>query len=156
MADSNREPKVHLEIGSRLENVELVQIAVEASLQQLEVAEEESNQIGTAVREAVANAIKHGNNSDASKQVSVDFELQGNEVVIEVKDEGVGFDPERVPNPLEPENLLKPDGRGILLIKEFMDRVEYDFQREHGTALIMRRQIELRSNDPDRQEEEKE
>ena len=154
MDDSTREPKVHLEIGSRLENVELVQIAVEASLQQLAVEEAVSNQIGTAVREAVANAIKHGNKSDANKQVRVDFALEGDEVVIAVEDEGGGFDPEKVPNPLEPENLLKPNGRGILLIREFMDRVEYDFEREHGTALIMRKQVELALEDSDRQEEE--
>jgi serine/threonine-protein kinase RsbW len=155
MAYSTREPRVHLQIGSRLENVELVQIAVEASLQQLAVEEDVSNQIGTAVREAVANAIKHGNQSDASKQVSVDFGLQGDEVVIEVKDEGLGFDPKQVPNPLNPENLLKPNGRGILLIREFMDRVEYDFQYERGTALVMRKQVKLPLENSDRQEEEK-
>lgn len=150
MPNSTREPRVHLEIGSRLENVELVQIAVEASLQQLAVQEAISNQIGTAVREAVANAIKHGNQSDASKQVRVDFGLEGDEVVIEIQDEGVGFDPNQVPNPLAPENLLKPNGRGILLIREFMDRVEYVFQNERGTALIMRKQVELPGEDSDR------
>jgi serine/threonine-protein kinase RsbW len=155
MAYSTREPRVHLEIGSRLENVELVQIAVEASLQQLAIEEEVSNQIGTAVREAVANAIQHGNRSDANKQVSVDFEILGNEIVIEVKDEGVGFDPKQVASPLEPENLLKPDGRGILLIRKFMDRVEYDFQDERGTALTMRKHVELPLKNSDRQEEEK-
>lgn len=155
MAYSTREPRVHLDIGSRLENVELVQIAVEASLQQLAIEEEISNQIGIAVREAVANAIEHGNKLDASKQVSVDFGLRGDEIVIEVKDEGIGFDPGRVPNPLEPENLLRPNGRGILLIREFMDRVEYDFQNEHGTALVMRKRVELPQRDSDRQEEEK-
>jgi len=155
MAYSTREPRVHLEIGSRLENVELVQIAVEASLQQLAIQEGISNQIGTAIREAVANAIEHGNRSDANKQVTVDFELLGDEIVIEVKDEGVGFDPKRVPSPLEPENLLKPNGRGILLIREFMDQVEYDFQDERGTALIMRKHVELPLENSDRQEEEK-
>jgi len=156
MAYSTREPRVHLEIGSRLENVELVQIAVEASLQQLAIEEAVSHQIGTAVREAVANAIKHGNKSDASKHVSVDFGLEGDEVVIQVQDEGTGFHPDRVPDPLEPENLLKPDGRGILLIKEFMDRVEYSFENESGTALIMRKQVELSLENSDRQEEEEE
>jgi len=154
MPYSTREPRVHLEIGSRLENVELVQIAVEASLEQLAIEEAVSSQIGTAVREAVANAIKHGNQSDASKQVSVDFGLEGDEIVIEVQDEGLGFDPNRVPNPLEPENLLKPNGRGILLIREFMDRVQYEFQKERGTALIMSKHVELPREDSDRQEEE--
>jgi len=156
MAYSSQEPQVHLEIGSRLENVELVQIAVEASLQQLAVEEATSHQIGTAVREAVANAITHGNKSDASKQVKVSFALEGDEIVISVWDEGLGFDPDRVPNPLEPENLLKPNGRGILLIREFMDRVEYVFEKETGTALLMRKRLELPLENPDRQEEEEE
>ena len=154
MAYSSQEPRVHLEIGSRLENVELVQIAVEASLQQLAIEEETSNQIGTAVREAVANAIEHGNQGDTSKQVRVEFGVEDDEIVISVQDEGLGFDPTKVPDPLEPENLLKPNGRGILLIREFMDRVEYDFDREQGTALIMRKRLELPVENSDRQEED--
>ena len=141
--DPSREPKVHLEIGSRLENVELVQIAVEAALQQLSVEDVFAHQVGTAIREAVANAIEHGNQSDCSKQVQVDFCLEGNEIVIEVTDEGVGFDPGKVPDPLEAENLLKPNGRGILLIREFMDEVEYRFKNNRGTALVMRKQMNL-------------
>jgi serine/threonine-protein kinase RsbW len=156
MAYSTREPRVHLEIGSRLENVELAQIAVEASLQQLAIDETVSCQIGTAVREAVANAIKHGNKADASKQVRVDFGLEGSDVVISVQDEGAGFDPDNVPNPLEPENLLKPNGRGILLIREFMDRIEYEFERETGTALTMRKRVEMPLKNSDRHEEEEE
>ena len=156
MEHSTAEPKVHLEIGSRLENVELVQIAVEAALRQLEIEDEVSNRIGTAVREAVANAIQHGNQSDASKSVSVDFGLEGNEIVIEVCDEGAGFEPRNVPDPLEPENLLKPDGRGILLMREFMDQVEYRFNHESGTTLVMRKQIQLSRQDTDRSEEEDE
>jgi len=150
MAHSTREPKVHLEIGSRLENVELVQIAVEAVLEQLTIEESISHQIGTAVREAVANAIEHGNLVDAEKQVEVDFGLEGDEVVIKVRDEGTGFDPENLPDPLEPENLLKPNGRGILLIKEYMDRVEYSFNNDRGTALIMRKRVDLPRGESDR------
>lgn len=156
MAESRREPKVHLEIGSRLENVELVQIAVEAALQQLPVEEAVAHQVGTAIREAVANAIEHGNKSDSTKQVEVDFGLEGNEIVIRVTDEGLGFDPRIVPNPLEPENLLKPNGRGILLIREFMDKVEYSFNNDRGTALIMRKRMVVPLEESDRQEEEEE
>lgn len=154
MPESNHEPRVHLEIGSRLENVELVQIAVEAALQQLSVEEAFAHQVGTAIREAVANAIEHGNQSDSTKQVEVDFGLEGSEIVIRVTDEGLGFDPRNVPNPLEPENLLKPNGRGILLIREFMDKVEYSFNSERGTALIMRKQMILPPEKSARQEEE--
>ena len=128
MAYSTREPRVHLEIGSRLENVELVQIAVEASLQQLAIEEEVSNQIGTAVREAVANAIKHGNRSDANKQVSVDFEILGNEIVIEVKDEGVGFRPKTGSESSGARKPAQTKRSRYPFDQEFMDRVEYDFQ----------------------------
>lgn len=154
MADSNREPKVHLAIGSRLENVELVQIAVEAALQQLSVEQVFAHQVGTAIREAVANAIEHGNRSDSTKQVEVDFGLEGNEIVIRVTDEGLGFDPRNVPNPLEADNLLKPNGRGILLIREFMDKVEYSFNDRRGTALTMRKQIVRPLEESDWQEKE--
>lgn len=136
-----REPRVHLEIGSRLENVELVQIAVEAALQQLQVEDEASHQIGTAVREAVANAIKHGNAMAPDKQVQVDFGIERGNVVIQVRDEGVGFDPNRVPNPLDPENILRPNGRGLLIIQQFMDEVAYNFDPDRGTELTMRRSV---------------
>ena len=154
MTESTSEPKVHLEIGSRLENVELVQIAVEATLQQLSVEEAFAHQVGTAIREAVANAIEHGNQSDPSKQVEVDFGIQGNEIVITVTDEGLGFEPSNVPDPLEPETLLKPNGRGILLIREFMDRVDYSFNNDRGTALIMRKRMVPLPEESDQQEEE--
>ena len=156
MAESIPEPQVHLEIGSRLENVELVQIAVEAALQQLPVEEGFAHQVGTAIREAVANSIEHGNQSDSSKQVRVDFGLDGDAVVIKVTDEGLGFDPGKVPDPLEPENLLKPNGRGILLIRKFMDEVEYSLNHDRGTALIMRKQMVPPPEVADRQEEEEE
>ena len=147
---------VHLDIGSRLENVELVQIAVEAALRQLQVESRTSDLIGTAVREAVANAIKHGNGSNPDKQVEIEFGLEGDEIVIQVRDEGVGFDPKNVPDPLEPENLLRPHGRGILLIKEFMDKIEYSFDPERGTELVMRKQVELPAPGSDQKEEEDE
>jgi serine/threonine-protein kinase RsbW len=156
MPEPSREPKVHLEIGSRLENVELVQIAVEAALQQLSVEEVFAHQVGTAIREAVANAIEHGNQSDSSKQVEIDFCLEGDEIVIEVTDEGEGFDPGKVPDPLEAENLLKPNGRGILLIREFMDEVEYRFNGNRGTALVMRKHMKLPRAESDTQQEDRE
>lgn len=151
-----QEPRVHLEIGSRLENVELVQIAVEAALAQLEVAEELSHKIGTAVREAVANAIQHGNGMDPDKQVEVDFELKGNEMTIQVRDEGGGFDPGTVPDPLTPENLLRPNGRGILIMKKFMDEVDYSYVDNRGTQLTMRKRLALSRDASHRQEEEQE
>lgn len=135
------ESQVQLEIGSRIENVELVQIAVEASLVQLELGEELSHSIGTAVREAVANAIQHGSDGDPDKRVEVAFGLEGEEIVIQVKDEGPGFDPARLPDPLASENLLRPNGRGIFFMKKFMDQIDYSFEPEGGTVVTLRKRV---------------
>ena len=102
-------PRVHLEIGSRLENVELVEIAVESALSQLDVDEDSSHWIGIAVREAVSNAIQHGNGMDPDKLVEIDFNVEDGEIVVRVRDQGLGFDPDKVPNPLKVDNLLRPD-----------------------------------------------
>jgi serine/threonine-protein kinase RsbW len=137
------EPKVCLEIGSRTENVELVQIAVKASLQQLKLDRETSQSIGTEVREAVANAIQHGNSLDPDKHVRIECCVDGDEVVIRVRDQGNGFDPKRVPDPLDPENLMRPNGRGIFFMKKFMDDIQYSFEPDGGTVVTMRKRVTL-------------
>lgn len=136
-----QDPKVHLEIGSRFENIELVQIAVEASLRQLDLDAESSHSIGTAVREAVANAIRHGNAMDPDKKVKIDFGIEADEVVIRVRDQGPGFDPEDLPDPTTPDNLLRPNGRGIFFMKEFMDHIDYSFEPGRGTQVTLRKRI---------------
>ncbi|MGB3563636.1 MAG: ATP-binding protein [Thermoanaerobaculia bacterium] len=148
------EPKVCLEIGSRTENVELVQIAVKASLQQLKLDAETSQSIGTAVREAVANAIQHGNNMDPEKFVRVECCLDGDEVVIQVRDQGNGFDPKKVPDPLEPDNLMRPNGRGIFFMKKFMDDIKYSFESDGGTVVTMRKRVTLQPPAASQEEED--
>ena len=81
--------------------------------------------IELALREALANAVLHGNREDSKKKVHVRFECDDNVgVSLVVRDEGPGFDPAGVPDPLAPENLMKTSGRGIFLIRSFMDEVE--------------------------------
>lgn len=135
-------PRVELAIGSRFENIDLVQIVVKVSLQQLRLDDDTSHWIGMAVREAVANAIKHGNRQDPDKKVEVTFGIEDGDVVIEVRDEGPGFDPAGLPDPLEPENLLKPGGRGIFFMRKFMDGIDYDFRPEGGTVVRLRKHLE--------------
>jgi anti-sigma regulatory factor (Ser/Thr protein kinase) len=94
--------------------------------------------IGLAVREALSNAIVHGNHSDREK--SVDIAVAANEIcdlIIIVRDAGAGFDPNRVPNPTIADNLLANHGRGIFLIRQFMDRVDFRFKQ--GTEVVMQR-----------------
>jgi len=82
--------------------------------------------------EAVTNAIVHGNKLDESKKVEVEVQINPDNIVSTVKDFGDGFDPEEANDPLEEENLLKDSGRGIFLIKEISDSVDY---LENGTKI---------------------
>ncbi|HZP62784.1 MAG TPA: ATP-binding protein [Terriglobales bacterium] len=116
--------RVTYTLDSTLETVDSAEqtanrIAVEAGF-----AEDEVMQISMAVREAAVNAVLHGNAYDPEKKVKLDFETTGNKLVITIRDQGKGLDPAKIPDPLAPENLLKTSGRGIFLIRSFMDEVE--------------------------------
>ena len=133
--------RVEITISSRFENIELVQVIAEHLCENAGMDGDGSHWIGMAVREAVANAIKHGNKLDARKKVNATFLLRGMELEITVSDEGEGFDPESVGDPLNPQNLMKTSGRGIFYMKTFMDRVHYSFQPGGGTSLIMTKNL---------------
>ncbi len=133
--------RVHLAIGSQYENIELVQVVVEESLRKLDLDEETSYSIGVAVREAVANAIQHGNLENPEKRVEVDFGVENGEVVIRVTDQGSGFDPSQLVDPRAPENLLRPNGRGILFMNSYMDAIDYSFRAEGGTVVTLRKKL---------------
>jgi serine/threonine-protein kinase RsbW len=134
----------HLAIGSRFENIELVQLVLKDTLDQLGLDDDNRHWIDVAVREAVANAIKHGNLEDPARQVHVDLTLEGNAgdlLVIRVQDEGKGFDPSDLEDPLAPENLLKPNGRGIFYMKSFMDDIQYGRRPGGGTVVTLRKRL---------------
>ncbi|MGZ4835987.1 MAG: ATP-binding protein [Terriglobales bacterium] len=98
--------------------------------------EEDVNRISMAVREAAVNAVLHGNAYDPAKKVTFGFENTGETLVITVSDEGKGLKAEAIPDPLAPENLLKQSGRGIFLIRAFMDEVRIR-TLEPGTEITM-------------------
>ena len=135
------EPEAYLAVASRFENIELVQAVVDDLLGRLGLEEEERHWIGLAVREAVANAIKHGNGADPDKQVEVEVGVEADEVVVTIRDQGSGFDPGGVANPLAPENLLRPGGRGIFYMRSLMDAVDYRFGEGGGTEVVLRKRI---------------
>ncbi len=93
--------------------------------------------VDMAVREAVTNAMVHGNQEDETKSVEVISSCLENAVEIAVSDQGEGFDPASVPDPTDPANILKTSGRGIFLIRNFMDEVEWLARPEGGTTLRM-------------------
>lgn len=142
------ENRFHLSIGSRFENIELVQVVLKNALLRLGVDEDKRHWIDIAVREAVANAIKHGNEQNPDKKVVVDLTVEGEELVIRVQDEGAGFDPGRVHDPLAPENLLRPNGRGIFYMKSFMDEINYGSAPGGGTLVTLRKRLPGPQADP--------
>ena len=87
--------------------------------------EDDCGRIAMAVREATVNAVLHGNRYDPSKRVTISFESTPETLTVTVRDEGQGLDPAQLPNPLAPENLLKESGRGIFLIRTFMDEIRF-------------------------------
>jgi len=135
------EQRFHLAIGSRIDNIELVQVVLRDCLERLGMEDEARHRVDLAVREALANAIKHGNEQNPSKQVHVDLEVEGEEVVIRVEDEGMGFDPDQVADPLAQENLLKTNGRGILFMKKYMDEIQYGAGPHGGTMVTLRKRL---------------
>lgn len=116
-------------------------MVLEETMTRLDLEEKVSYQVGMAVREAVANAIEHGNRSEPDKKVHVELDLLPGELVVKVSDEGEGFDPGGVSDPLSPANLLKPGGRGLLFMREFMDEIDYTFHMHGGTEVILRKQV---------------
>ena len=94
-----------------------------------------------AIREALTNALVHGNRCDPEKTIAISVALEGDGgLFVSVKDSGSGFDPNALANPLAVENLLSNHGRGIFLMRQFMDEVEFNF--DHGTEVRMRRRQE--------------
>src|SRR5690349_2879684 len=120
---------VRLRLPSSFDLLDLVQLVSDRLSGLAGLDEDATHWVSVSVRESVINAIKHGNREDRSKHVTVEFRLApvleppGGELVVEVLDEGQGFDPGEVGNPLDPENMLKSSGRGIFFMRNFMDDV---------------------------------
>lgn len=103
---------------------------------ELAFSEDEADSLAIAVTEAVNNAMHHGNKLDKRKKVRVYFELFANRTVVHVIDEGQGFDPGKLQDPLRPENVLKESGRGIFILRALMDDVRFCFSHA-GTEVIL-------------------
>ena len=117
--------RIEVSIGSALEYLDLVQTLTDCVTGFMGFDEDTAHWIGMSVRESVTNAIQHGNKLDQTKTVEIRFDVASDQLEISVKDQGSGFQVNELPNPLDPENLLKPSGRGIFYIRSFMDEVEF-------------------------------
>lgn len=121
-------------------HIEAVAEAAEAAARfvaQLGLGDEIAFGVDMAVREAVTNAVLHGNKQELEKPVELRLESAANALEITVRDHGVGFDPGSVPDPTEAQNLMKTSGRGILFMNTFMDEVQWLRHDEGGTVVRM-------------------
>lgn len=133
---------VRLDFHSTFEMLEFVHVVSEQVARMAGLDEDARHWVNVAVRESVINAIKHGNANDERKRVHVEFtpfptSTPPAGIQIRVRDEGPGFDPSMLPDPLAPENLLKASGRGIFLIRSFMDEMVLQRAPEGGMEVVM-------------------
>ncbi len=141
MSKAPQQRMVTLDVASRFEMLDIVQTVLVQCCGIVGFDEEASHYMSVAVRESVVNAIKHGNKQDESKRVHLVFTLHERALEVEVKDQGQGFDPGEVPDPLAPENLLKAYGRGIFFMRQFMDEVQHSVPPRGGTVVRMLKRV---------------
>jgi serine/threonine-protein kinase RsbW len=133
--------RIEIRIGSALEYLDLVQTLTDCITDFMGFDDDTAHWIGMSVRESVTNAIQHGNKLDPNKRVDIRFEVAPDHLDITVKDQGNGFQVDKLPNPLDPENLLKPSGRGIFYIRSFMDEVEFIPHSQGGMEVHMVKKV---------------
>lgn len=120
------EENYNVEIESDPNNLITVEEFVNYFCKDINLTDDQLANVLLAVTEATTNAIIHANKCDQSKMVTIDVKVNETKLVVKIKDEGEGFDPADIPDPTEPENLLNESGRGVYLMRVYMDNVEYN------------------------------
>ena len=133
---TSKTKRVAVTLRSTLESVDQTELFVSEVARDYGFDEDERYRINLAAREAAVNAVLHGNANDSSKRLTVTLDATAEAMSISVADQGRGFDPGIVPDPLAPHNLHKGSGRGILLIRAFMDEV-YFRNLDPGTEVVL-------------------
>jgi len=124
-----------LKIPSIADNIRIVESFIDNARERFQLDDDIYGNIMVAVTESVNNAIIHGNNLDSSKNVELSLEIQDKSIAFTIKDEGKGFDFDQLPDPTAPENILNPGGRGIFLIRNLADEVNF---LANGTTIQMK------------------
>jgi serine/threonine-protein kinase RsbW len=125
------------ELESALESVDSAEQIVLAEAQALGLDDDDLYRVGIAIRECMVNAVVHGNRYNSRKKVHLKVVRTADRLAIEVADEGDGFDPQAVPDPLDGENLLRGSGRGVMLMQSFMDEFQISPRQPRGTEVKM-------------------
>ncbi|MGH9439988.1 MAG: ATP-binding protein [Terriglobia bacterium] len=128
---------IELTLASTLESVEKAEEVTAGVCVKAGFDEEDQHRVGMAVHESIINAVRHGNKFDSGKRVWLNFHIYADRLEIRIRDQGEGFDLSRVPDPLETGNLLKVSGRGIFLIRSFVDEFRVRVLPGAGTEVIM-------------------
>ena len=128
---------LELVLDSCLESVDAAEEAILHEAKLLGFDEDDLHKIGIAVRECMVNAVVHGNRYNARKKVLVKVSRAADRLTMVIADEGEGFDPNAVPDPLASENLLRFCGRGVMLMRAFMDEFEVSLRQPKGTEVRM-------------------
>jgi serine/threonine-protein kinase RsbW len=134
--------RARLVLASRFENIEVAERAFRDLCSEAGCDGDELYWVVTALREALANAVRHGNRLEPERKVHVEYRVDGCQVTIQIEDEGDGFDVSAVPDPTSPENLLRPSGRGIFYMQQFMTRVEFGRSPGGGTTVRMVKKLQ--------------
>ncbi len=132
--------RISYTLDSTLESVEKAEAAARAIALNAGFRADDSDHIFLAVREATVNAVLHGNKSDPHKHITLLLEATPESFIVSVRDEGEGLDIAAIPDPLLPQNLLKESGRGIFLIRAFMDEVRFRSMNP-GTEITMIKRV---------------
>ena len=133
----NSNPNAYdLIIPSKLEKLIEVEKYTEKIAEIVSLSKDQGDNLAIAVTEAAGNAIVHGNKKDPKKKVMIHFKITKKQVITDVMDQGTGFNPKSLSNPLKPENIMKENGRGIFILKSLMDKVSFHFSPK-GTVIRM-------------------
>lgn len=127
--------KIQTTLESTLDSVDKAEALVIEEAEKAKFDEDEQHQIGMAIRECMVNAVVHGNRYNKKKSVHLEIARSSEALIVVIGDEGEGFDMSSLPDPLAPENLLRQSGRGLLLIRAFMDEVDLHPRPGGGTEV---------------------
>lgn len=128
--------KTSLNLASSSDSLTIVEKKIDEITKESKVNEDLYGNLLIAVTEGVNNAIHHGNKSNPEKNVQIDIEInEENQLVFSIKDEGEGFNPDALPDPTDPANIEKPHGRGVFLMQQLSDEIEFE---EEGRQVILK------------------
>jgi serine/threonine-protein kinase RsbW len=132
---------VRLVLSSQVKLIDLIHAAAQTVAEAVGFEEDEALNIGLAVREAAINAIVHGNRQDPAKKVDVQIESNSTQLTIQIQDHGGGFDPDATPDPTSGDALLATSGRGLLMMRAFVDDVTFE-RNDAGMQVTLTKRID--------------